>query len=72
MKYLKKYEFFDLEDWDEVNDDDIIVSTLKIGDKFLDINSNNNDVFTVSKVDEDGVYDENGWYRLLKNCKKIK
>lgn len=43
-----------------------------IGDKFIDINSNKKDKFTVAKTDSSGVYDEDGWYRLNKNCKKTK
>ena len=45
----------------------------KIGDKFIDINSNKtNEKFTVTKIDSKGVYDEDGWYRLNKNCRRIK
>lgn len=55
----------------ELNISDVMVSTFKVGDKFIDINSNNDEEFTVSKVDSDGVYDEHGWYRLSKNCKKV-
>lgn len=44
-----------------------------IDDKFIDINSNNTkEKFTVKKTDAKGVYDEKGWYRLNKNCKKVK
>jgi len=56
---------------EKLNISDVMVSTFKVGDKFIDINSNNDEVFTVSKVDDDGVYDEHGWYRLLKNCKRV-
>jgi hypothetical protein len=56
---------------EKLNISDVMVSTFKIGDKFIDINSNNDEVFTVSKVDGNGVYDEHGWYRLSKNCKKV-
>jgi Leucine-rich repeat (LRR) protein len=30
MKYLKKYEIFDLEDWDEIDEDGTFLSWLKI------------------------------------------
>jgi Leucine-rich repeat (LRR) protein len=30
MKYLKKYEVFDLEDWDEIDDNGSFISWLKI------------------------------------------
>ena len=43
----------------------------KISDKFIDINSSEKEVFTVTETDSDGVYDEEGWYRLNKNCEKI-
>ncbi|MFZ4800218.1 MAG: hypothetical protein ACOYMA_22200 [Bacteroidia bacterium] len=56
---------------EKLNISDVMVSTFKIGDKFIDINSNNDEVFTVSKVDGNGVYDKHGWYRLSKNCKKV-
>lgn len=45
---------------------------LKVGDKFTDLNSvNKNEVFTVTKLDGNCTYDEYGWYRLTKNCKKL-
>lgn len=53
------------------NIENINDKSFKIGDKFMDINSKTDDIFTVSKVDQDGVYDEYGWYRLFKNCIKI-
>jgi hypothetical protein len=70
MKYLKTPQELN-EASENLNISDVMDSTFKVGDKFIDINSNNDDVFTVSKVDNDGVYDEHGWYRLSKNCKKV-
>jgi len=47
-------------------------SKFKVGDKFIDVNSKYKDEkFTVTRVDKEGVYDEHGWYRLNKNCKKV-
>lgn len=55
----------------EINEETVDTdNTLKLGDSFTDINSETNEIFKVTNVDNDGVYDENVWYRLSKNCKK--
>jgi len=54
---------------------DVMISKLEKGDKFVDNNSNKDTIFTVKSIECDGnvcgVYDENGWFRLMKNCKKV-